>query len=127
MKKALSAGLIALACSGCGSEPPASEGVDALADRLPPLYDPDSLSAQVIPNTDLPPPGTRSLFDQLVAQNGALPYPFESIVDWIASLDAQGARPTTVLIPHGRSLQKGRSSFADPRVVLSADLSLIHI
>ena len=123
MKKALSAGLIALACSGCGSEPPASEGVDALADRLPPLYDPDSLSAQVIPNTDLPPPGTRSLFDQLVAQNGALPYPFDSIVDWIASLDAQGARPTTVLIPHGRSLQKGRSSFADPRVVLSADIT----
>lgn len=123
MKKALSTGLIALACSGCGSEPPASEGVDALADRLPPLYDPDSLSAQVIPNTDLPPPGTRSLFDQLVAQNGALPYPFESIVDWIASLDAQGARPTTVLIPHGRSLQKGRSSFADPRVVLSADIA----
>lgn len=112
-----------LLCAGCGDRPVAEPGVDALADRLPPLYDPASLSAQVIPNSDLPPEGTRSLFDQLVAQNGALPYPFESVVDWLASLDVDGRRPTTVLIPHGRSLQKGRSSFADPRVVLSADVS----
>lgn len=123
MKKTVLACLVALAGAGCGSHAPTDHGVDSLAERLPPLYDPDSLSAQVIPNTDLPPEGTRSLFDQLVAQNGALPYPFESIVDWIASLDAEGRRPTTVLVPHGRSLQKGKSSFADPRVVLSADIT----
>lgn len=123
MRVALLAGLIVLACTSCGGQAPPDNGVDALAERLPPLYDPDSLSARVIPDSDLPPPGTRSLFDQLVAQNGALPYPFESIVEWIAQMDASGRRPSTVLIPHGRSLQKGRSSFADPRVVLSADIT----
>ena len=38
-----------LLCAGCGDRPVAEPGVDALADRLPPLYDPASLSAQVIP------------------------------------------------------------------------------
>jgi len=122
MKTVVAAAFIALLATGCGGGDD-SVGVHDLAERLPPLYDPASLSARVIPNSDLPPEGTRSLFDQLVAQNGALPYPFESVVDWLATLDAQGRRPTTVLIPHGRSLQKGRSSFADPRVVLSADIT----
>ena len=31
------------------------------------------LSDKIIPDTDLPPPGTRSLFDHLVAQNDGLP------------------------------------------------------
>ena len=118
--------LIALIAAGllgaCGSEP-AAESLESVAAKVPPVYDPSSLSGQAIPNDDLPPAGTRSLFDHLVAQNGQLPYPFEDVVDWIASLDKDGKRPTTVLVPHGRSLQKGKSSFADPRVILTADIT----
>lgn len=105
-----------------GSDDAGGSAVSDLAASLPPLDDPDSLSARVIGESDLPPDGTRSLFDHLVAANGALPYPFTDIIDWLATLDAQGDAPTTVLIPHGRSLQKGKSSFADPRVVLTADI-----
>ena len=117
-------GCISLACLLCacgGSQP--QQSVTDLADHLPPLFDPNSLTAQVIPPSDLPPEGTHSLFDQLVAQRGALPYPFESVVQWLGSLDAEGRLPAEVLIPHGRSLQKGRSSFAAPRTVLAATLT----
>ena len=118
----LAAVLTAALLTACGPKPQA-ESIESVAAKLPPIYDPASLSGQAIPNSDLPPEGTRSLFDHLVAQNGALPYPFEDVVDWIASLDKDGKRPTTVLVPHGRSLQKGKSSFADPRVILTADIA----
>lgn len=119
--QALAALAVALVAA-CGAEPQA-ESLESVAAKQPPIYDPASLSGQAIPNSDLPPEGTRSLFDHLVAQHGQLPYPFEDVVDWIASLDKDGRAPTTVLVPHGRSLQKGKSSFADPRVILTADIT----
>jgi hypothetical protein len=83
--------------------------------------DPASLSYKAIPPTDLPPEGTRSLFDHIIAENGSLPYPFEELVKLIASYDAEGRAPVTVLIPDGRSLLKGQADFRRPRIILAAD------
>ncbi len=82
----------------------------------------DSLSAQKIAQSDLPPLGTRSLFDHLIAQNGSLPYPFERVLSLLASYDTQGRRPNALLIPDGRSLLKGFADFSNPRIVVSADM-----
>jgi len=80
----------------------------------------NSLSAKVIPETDLPPDNTRSLFDHIIAQNGGLPYPYEKLVDLIASLDRETS-PISLLIPNGRSLLKGQADNAHPRIVSAAD------
>lgn len=80
-----------------------------------------AVSARVIPADDLPPAGTRSLFDHLVAQNDGLPYPFEKLVDLLAQQAPDGARPVTVFIPFGRSLLKAQADFRHPRVLVAAD------
>ena len=74
-----------------------------------------------IATDDLPPAGTRSLFDHLIAQNDVLPYPFEKLADLIAKQSPDGQRPLTLLIPKGRSLLKAQADFAHPRVLLTAD------
>ncbi|MFA5938323.1 MAG: hypothetical protein WC809_03115 [Sinimarinibacterium sp.] len=83
--------------------------------------DPDRLSARLIPNTDLPPEGTRSLFDHLVAQNDGLPYPFEALVEMIQKRAPSGSAPVALAIPFGRSLLKAQADFAHPRVLFAAD------
>jgi len=80
-----------------------------------------ALSAKVISNEDLPPEGTRSLFDHLVAQNEQLPYPFEKLVELVQSQDPQGRQPVALLIPRGRSLLKAQADFHRPRVLVAAD------
>lgn len=82
----------------------------------------DSLHAQHIPETDLPPEGTRSLFDHLIKEHGSLPYPFESLLELVASQDKDAKEPVSVLIPNGRSLLKGHANFARPRTVSAADI-----
>lgn len=81
----------------------------------------DALSAKVIPGDDLPPGGTRSLFDHLVAQNEQLPYPFEKLVALVQAQDPAGRAPVALLIPKGRSLLKASAHFARPRVLVAAD------
>jgi len=78
-------------------------------------------SQRLIASEDLPPAGTRSLFDHLVAQNDGLPYPFEKLVEMIRRQDPQGAEPLTLMIPFGRSLLKAQADFQHPRVLLAAD------
>ena len=80
-----------------------------------------ALTAQSISREDLPPPGTRSLFDHLIAQNDVLPYPFEKLVALIAKQSPEGQAPLTLLIPKGRSLLKAQADFAHPRVLVAAD------
>lgn len=82
---------------------------------------PDALSAKIIPGGDLPPGGTRSLFDHLIAQNEQLPYPFEKLVALIQAQDPHGRAPLALLIPKGRSLLKASAHFARPRVLVAAD------
>jgi len=82
---------------------------------------PSGLAAQVIPADDLPPEGTRSLFDHLVAQNEVLPFPFEKLVALIRAQDAENRAPVALLIPRGRSLLKASADFARPRVLVAAD------
>lgn len=79
------------------------------------------VSAKLIPQDDLPPSGTRSLFDHLLAQNDGLPYPFEKLVTLVQRQAPEDAQPLAVMIPLGRSLLKGSADFEHPRVVFAAD------
>lgn len=81
----------------------------------------DALSSQAISNEDLPPEGTRSLFDHLIAQNESLPFPFEKLVALIQAQDPEGRAPVALLIPRGRSLLKASAHFERPRVLVAAD------
>ncbi|MGQ0701285.1 MAG: hypothetical protein ACT4PZ_23945 [Panacagrimonas sp.] len=79
------------------------------------------VSAKFIPQDDLPPTGTRSLFDHVLAQNDGLPYPFEKLVSIVQRQAPEGSRPLAVMIPLGRSLLKASADFHRPRVVFAAD------
>src|SRR5437899_12185007 len=74
--------------------------------KQPLAVDPDAPSAKLIPGDDLPPPGTRSLFDHVVAQNDVLPYPFEKLIALLGKQDPANQPPLVVMIPQGRSLLK---------------------
>jgi hypothetical protein len=70
------------------------------------------------------PPAGESLFDEVFAHGGgtALPYPFERLLEALGAATAP-AKPVTVLLPLGRSLQRFGASpdyFASPRVVVAA-------
>ena len=80
-----------------------------------------SLSAKIIAGDDLPPEGTRSLFDHLIAQNESLPFPFEKLVALIQAQDPDGKAPVALMIPRGRSLLKAQADFDQPRVLVAAD------
>lgn len=80
----------------------------------------ETLTLDAIPQSDLPPAGTRSLFDHLIKENGVLPYPFEELVALLASYDEEGRPPLTLMIPNGRSLLKGQADFKQPRIVVAA-------
>lgn len=126
MKKAalLLAAAAALAAAAVWLWPePAAKGPDIaqLAKQAPGAADADAPSAVLIPNEDLPPAGTRSLFDHLIAQHGQIPYPFSELIALIPKQDPQATPPLTLLIPHGRSLLKGLADEAHPRVLVAAD------
>lgn len=80
-----------------------------------------ALSSKIIPGDDLPPEGTRSLFDHLIAQNESLPFPFEKLVALVQAQDPSGRAPVALLIPKGRSLLKASAHFERPRVLVAAD------
>ncbi|WP_295686281.1 hypothetical protein [uncultured Nevskia sp.] len=118
MRAVIAAALVASLLAACGSDE--GSGITQLA-RQPGAPAADSLSARLIPADDLPPAGTRSLFDHLIAANGQIPYPFPKLVELIRKNDPEAAPPLTVLIPHGRSLLKGLADDAHPRVLAAAD------
>lgn len=76
---------------------------------------------QVIPDTDLPPPGTRSLFDHLMAQNDGLPYPYNGFIDLLKDLSPDNKEPLSILVPDGRSLLKGQANKYHPRIITAPD------
>ena len=119
MSRAASLCLAGLLLAGCGSEH-AGPAIADLAKRAP-VTDAGARSSKVIATSDLPPEGTRSLFDHLVAQADGVPWPFEKLVDLVGAQDPSGAKPLTLLIPDGRSLLKGQADFAHPRVLVAAD------
>lgn len=80
-----------------------------------------SLSASLISSEDLPPQGTRSLFDHLIAQNESLPYPFEKLLAVLQREDPQAQAALTLMIPKGRSLLKAQADYSHPRVLATAD------
>lgn len=79
------------------------------------------LSSQVIAETDLPPEGTRSLFDHIIAQNDGLPFPFNNMIQLITELHPEQKAPLTLMIPDGRSLLKGQANTELPRILLAPD------
>ena len=81
---ALAAGLLA----ACGGDE--GNGITQLA-KQPGAVAADALSAQLIPSDDLPPDGTRSLFDHLIAANGQIPYPFPKLIELIRNVLANEA------------------------------------
>ncbi|WP_370262447.1 hypothetical protein [Limnobacter sp.] len=80
-----------------------------------------ALSRAVLSDEDLPPAGTRSLFDHFAAQQGGVPYPFPKLVEALTQLHPEGQPPVLVMLPHGRSLLKGQSDNTRPRVLLATD------
>lgn len=80
-----------------------------------------SLHSQLIPDTDLPPEGTRSLFDHIIAQNDGLPYPFTEMIKLLQSQHPEGEAPLSLLIPDGRSLLKGQAGHHLPRILIAPD------
>lgn len=89
--------------------------------KRPAVTDPAATSSKVLSRDDLPPEGTRSLFDHLVAQADGVPWPFEKLAALVAKQDPSGVAPLTLLIPDGRSLLKGQADDAHPRLLLAAD------
>ena len=80
-----------------------------------------TLFNQVIPDTDLPPEGTRSLFDHLITQNEGIPFPFSEFSNLLTNVSPNNEPPLSVLIPNGRSLLKGQADNTLPRIILSPD------
>jgi len=121
-KKTLAAGtvvavavLAAIGLLNSNSAPPITELAKvAVTSTLP-------VSSKVIADTDLPPVGTRSLFDHMIAQNDVLPYPFSKLIALLKDQNPSGEQPVTLLIGSGRSLLKGSHDFANPRIVVAAD------
>lgn len=89
--------------------------------KRPSVTDASARSSKVISREDLPPEGTRALFDHLVAQADGVPWPFEKLVAMIAKRDPSGAQPLVLMVPDGRSLLKGQADYAHPRILMAAD------
>lgn len=114
-----------LGLAACGDAPAPREGVAELASARQQSREQQStggLHQRLIGDADLPPEGTRSLLDKWLAEQGGIPFPFARMLEALAAEDADGARPPTVLIPDGRSLLKAQADFAQPRIVLAADM-----
>lgn len=105
--------------AGCGE----SSKAPAIADlaKRPAVTDASARSSKVISREDLPPEGTRALFDHLVAQADGVPWPFEKLVEMVAKQDPSGAQPLVLLVPDGRSLLKGQADYKHPRILMAAD------
>lgn len=121
MHRALCLGfsLLALWLAGCGE----ASRAPAIADlaKRPAVTDASARSSKIISREDLPPEGTRALFDHLVAQADGVPWPFEKLVEMVAKHDPSGAAPLVLLVPDGRSLLKGQADYAHPRILMAAD------
>jgi hypothetical protein len=115
----LAALLLIAALAWTGWPAPGGHDITALAKSSGSALGP--VSAKAIPQDDLPPAGTRSLFDHVLAQNDGLPYPFEKLVAIIQRAAPEGGEPLAVMIPLGRSLLKASADFHQPRVVFAAD------
>lgn len=80
-----------------------------------------NISSVIIPDTDLPPDGTRSLFDHIIAQNNGLPFPFDKFIALLTELHPEQKQPLMLMIPDGRSLLKGQANKHLPRILLAPD------
>lgn len=111
--------LVLLAYVAWGQLRPAERRITDLARQ--PSAPVSELTARVISDEDLPPEGTRSLFDHFLAQHDGLAWPFERLLAQLAAAHPDGQAPVSVLIPHGRSLLKGQADEALPRIIVAAD------
>lgn len=128
MKRVMLWGLVlaALAAGAWYGLKPATSSADITELAREGRPDPAMVSAQVISQEDLPPAGTRSLFDHLITQHDGLPYPFEKLVKLVQAQHPDGQLPVAVLIPNGRSLLKAQATNAHPRALIAADFELAN-
>lgn len=103
---------------------PVSSNASITALVKPPVTQAGSVHARKIASTDLPPSGTRSLFDHVIAQNDGLPYPFEKLVKLLQDQHPDAELPVAVMIPHGRSLLKAQADDKHPRLLVAADFEM---
>ena len=80
------------------NSPSITELTEAVKDKETTLFN------HLIPDTDLPPVGTRSLFDHLITQNEGIPFPFSQFETLLSDASANNQAPLSLLIPDGRSL-----------------------
>tara|TARA_R110001599_G_scaffold214351_2_gene412442 strand:+ start:261 stop:1976 length:1716 start_codon:yes stop_codon:yes gene_type:complete len=80
-----------------------------------------SLSSLIIPDSDLPAEGTRSLFDHIIAHNNGLPFPFDKMIQLLTELHPDQKQPLMLMIPDGRSLLKGQANQHLPRILIAPD------
>lgn len=80
-----------------------------------------AISKKALSQEDLPPEGTRSLFDHFAAQNNGVPYPFSALIEALTAMHPDNKSPVIVMIPDGRSLLKGQANNEKPRVLLATD------
>ncbi|MDX1669825.1 MAG: hypothetical protein R3194_10425, partial [Limnobacter sp.] len=124
-KKSIAPAILCLSLTACSdTETPQSDAnVAELAKSNAGLIVNEKLtiSKDAISQEDLPPEGTRSLFDHFAAQNDGVPYPFDELVDALTKMHPQGKEPVIVMIPDGRSLLKGQANAEKPRVLLATD------
>jgi len=85
-----------------------------------------TLFNKLIPDTDLPPEGTRSLFDHLMTQNEGIPFPFSKFTSLLTNINPENKPPLSLLIPNGRSLLKGQADNSLPRVLLAPDFQTLN-
>jgi hypothetical protein len=116
---AVLSGLISIVCIylfiNYSSAPSISELTQAVKQKESTLFN------QLIPDTDLPPEGTRSLFDHLMTQNEGIPFPFSEFATLLTNSSANNELPLSLLIPDGRSLLKGQADNTLPRILLAPD------
>lgn len=66
---------------------------------------------------DLPPKGTRSLFDRLVLSRGPVPFPFSDLTALLRGYSEDDAPLVSLFVPDGRSLVRAKGDFHHPRVL----------
>jgi len=115
----VSAGLIGITCVYIFINHTSSPSISELTQTI--QHKESSLFNQLIPDTDLPPEGTRSLFDHLMTQNEGIPFPFNEFATLLTNVSPDNQPPLSLLIPNGRSLLKGQADNTLPRILLAPD------
>ena len=77
--------LVAMLLTGCETKKQSEEVSEIKSIPVAPVVAQTDEETAFNPDTDLPPAGTRSLFDYILKESGGLPFPFEKLLETISS------------------------------------------